>query len=137
MTFDEWLDEIEVYSARRDRLNEDVNFEAVMTGNMSHNLARNRMYVWLEAAYNVGYKTGIEALGFPNYPHPISPTFPMPLVEAGRNCSRCGISLTGAMGYVCSDAQCPTFPRVTCVTTGQHTTSAVNLGTKSTEGYNG
>lgn len=58
MTFDEWLNEIEVFSARRERLNEDVNFEAVMTGNMSHSLAQSRMYVWLEAAYNVGYEAG-------------------------------------------------------------------------------
>lgn len=128
MTFDEWMNEVEVYSTRKERL-----IEGLTTYRDDHEF----VIKWLEAAYNVGHKTGIEALGFPNYPRPISPTFPMPLVEAGRNCSRCGISLTGAMGYVCSDAQCPTFPRVTCVTTGQHTTSAVNLGTKSTEGYNG
>ncbi len=62
MTFDEWLDEIEVFSTRRDRLDEDVDFAAVMTGNMSHNLARRRMYEWLQSAYKVGYKAG-----FANY----------------------------------------------------------------------
>jgi hypothetical protein len=52
MTFDEWLDEVEESSTRRERINEDVDFAAVMLGNMSHNLARRRMYEWLEAAYN-------------------------------------------------------------------------------------
>lgn len=59
MTFDEWLNEIENYSARWERLNEDVDFAAVMCGNLSHNLARKRMYVWLEAAYNVGKAAGV------------------------------------------------------------------------------
>ena len=54
MTFDEWLNEIENYSSRRERMNEDVDFAAVMLGNLSHNLARRRMYQWLEAAYDVG-----------------------------------------------------------------------------------
>ena len=58
MTFDEWLDEIENFSTRRERLNEDVDFTTVMTSNMSHNLARRRMYEWLEAAYKVGYEAG-------------------------------------------------------------------------------
>ena len=31
-----------------------------------------------------------------------------------RSCSRCGINLTGVMGYVCSDQHCPTFMKVTC-----------------------
>lgn len=59
MTFDEWLDEIEAFSTRRERLNEDVDFAAVMLGNLSHNLARRRMYNWLEAAYNVGRAAGV------------------------------------------------------------------------------
>jgi hypothetical protein len=54
MTFDEWLDEIDGVYPRQDRLNEEVNFAAVMMGHMSHNLARRRMYQWLEAAYNAG-----------------------------------------------------------------------------------
>ena len=53
MTFDEWLDEeVEESSTRREHINKDVDFAAVMLGNMSHNLARRRMYEWLEAAYN-------------------------------------------------------------------------------------
>lgn len=58
MTFDEWLDEIENYSTRRERLNEEVDFATVMVGDMSHTLARKRMYRWLEAAYSVGYEAG-------------------------------------------------------------------------------
>ena len=29
-------------------------------------------------------------------------------------CPKCGIHLSGVMGYVCNDAQCPTFMKVTC-----------------------
>ena len=58
MSFEEWLNEIENFSTRRERLNSEVDFEAVMVGNLSHNLARRRMYDWLEAAYNVGYERG-------------------------------------------------------------------------------
>lgn len=58
MTFDEWLDEVEDSSTRRELINKDVDFAAVMLGNMSHNLARRRMYDWLEAAYKIGYTTG-------------------------------------------------------------------------------
>ena len=58
MTFDEWLNEIENFSPRIERLEAEVDFASVMTGNMSHNLARRRMYDWLEAAYKVGYEAG-------------------------------------------------------------------------------
>ena len=61
MTFDEWLDEIENFSTRQERLEEDVDFAAVMLGNMSHNLARRRMYEWLQAAYDVGREAGYDA----------------------------------------------------------------------------
>lgn len=54
MTFDEWIDEIETTSSRRERLNEEVDLARVMTGTMSHNLARRRLYAWLEYAYNSG-----------------------------------------------------------------------------------
>ncbi len=56
MTFDEWLDENEGSYTRRERINEDVDFAAVMVGNMSHNLARRRMYEWLESAYEANRK---------------------------------------------------------------------------------
>jgi hypothetical protein len=58
MSIDEWLDEIENFSTRRERINEDVDFARVMTGHMSHNLAQRRMYNWLESAYEIGYTAG-------------------------------------------------------------------------------
>ena len=58
MTFEEWLNEIENFSTRIERLESEVDFASVMTGNMSHNLARKRMYDWLEATYKVGYEAG-------------------------------------------------------------------------------
>lgn len=58
MDFDEWLSEVENSSTRRERINDEVNFAAVMTGSMSHNLARRRMYAWLEYAYNAGIEKG-------------------------------------------------------------------------------
>lgn len=60
MIFDEWLNEIENTSTRRERINEEVDLAAVMTGNMSHNLARRRLYAWLEYAYTSGYENGKE-----------------------------------------------------------------------------
>jgi|SanBayMetagenome_1026888.scaffolds.fasta_scaffold48864_2 hypothetical protein len=33
---------------------------------------------------------------------------------AKEKCPKCGISLSGVMGYVCSSPNCPTFPQVTC-----------------------
>ena len=53
MTFDEWLDGIEVFSSRLERLYEDLNdyqgdnIEIVLK--------------WLEAAYEVGYEAGYDA----------------------------------------------------------------------------
>lgn len=35
MTFDEWLDEIENFSTRRERLNEDVDFGVVMIDDLA------------------------------------------------------------------------------------------------------
>ena len=54
MTFDEWLEETDGSLPRRERINNYVDFAAVMLGNISHNLARRRMYEWLETAYNAG-----------------------------------------------------------------------------------
>lgn len=128
MTFEEWMNEVEVYSTRKERL-----IEGLVTYRDDHEF----VIKWLEAAYNVGYKAGVEAAHAPIFPnHSANP----PPYVPPKNCSRCGISLcrvslAGAMRYVCNDQLCPTFARVTCVTTGP--TSAVNLGTKSTEGYNG
>ena len=53
----------------------------------------------------------------PSFPRPYIkyPTIDNPNIYPGaRSCSRCGINLTGVMGYVCSDQHCPTFMKVTC-----------------------
>jgi len=31
-----------------------------------------------------------------------------------ESCPKCGIKISGVMGYVCSSPNCPTFPQVTC-----------------------
>ena len=55
MKFDEWLDEKDADSkTTRDRINEEVDMAKVMTGHMSHNLARRKLYEWLEKAYTKG-----------------------------------------------------------------------------------
>jgi hypothetical protein len=49
------------------------------------------------------------------FPRPMPNTPPTQPVWPGvRNCSKCGINLDGVMGYVCGDANCPTFMKVTC-----------------------
>ena len=113
MTFEEWMNEVEVYSTRKERLIEGLD---------TYEYDTEFVVKWLEAAYNVGYKAGIEAAHTPIFPN--YPVNPPPYIPP-KNCSRCGMSLTGATGFVCNDQQCPTFARVTCVTTGQH--SAVQL----------
>jgi hypothetical protein len=54
MTLDEWLNEIEVFSSRWERLEEDVNY---------HNTALRNIYAWLEAAYAVGHNAGLSLRG--------------------------------------------------------------------------
>lgn len=56
-----------------------------------------------------------------NYP-PMeqTPSFPRPYIkyptedDPKPKCSKCGISLGGVLGYVCSDSKCPTFMKATC-----------------------
>ena len=54
MTFAEWLDEESKGMTTRERINDEVDMTKVMTGNMSHNLARRKLYDWLEKAYTKG-----------------------------------------------------------------------------------
>jgi len=61
MTFDEWLNEVEVYSTRQERLESDVDLKAIEMGELSYTVARERMYEWLEAAYSVGREAGYDA----------------------------------------------------------------------------
>jgi len=63
MTLDEWLNEIEVFSSRQERLEEDILSIAVVTSSLSHSLARKIIYDWLEAAYAVGHKAGLYSRG--------------------------------------------------------------------------
>lgn len=51
MTFDEWLNEVEVYSTRVERLMEELGPPFYDT----HILLK-----WLKAAYKVGYEQGLE-----------------------------------------------------------------------------
>jgi len=47
-------------------------------------------------------------------------TLPPPYVPPGTVwgqsdvCPKCGIKISGVMGYVCNSPNCPTFPQVTC-----------------------
>jgi hypothetical protein len=50
MTFDEWLDEIEVYGSRMERLMDDIN--------SPHPSYNDLILKWLRAAYDVGYEEG-------------------------------------------------------------------------------
>ena len=59
MTFDEWLNEIENYSLRVERMYDDLD---MMTGvpKTASEARRNQIVFmgWLRAAYNVGYEQG-------------------------------------------------------------------------------
>lgn len=118
MTFNEWMNEVEVYASRKERL-----IEGLVTYRDDHEF----VIKWLEAAYNVGYRAGIEStIAIPTFAnfHQPNPNSHIP----PQRCSKCGLDLTKPMGYVCNDSQCPTFLRVTCVTTGQHTAVQLNEG---------
>jgi len=49
-----------------------------------------------------------------------TPSFPRPYIKYPTidnpkpQCPKCGLGLSGVMGYVCSDQHCPTFMKVTC-----------------------
>jgi hypothetical protein len=49
---------------------------------------------------------------------------PWPAPTVKPKCSKCGMTLSDVMGYVCADTYCPTFPKVTCGTGTQ--TASVN-----------
>ena len=48
------------------------------------------------------------------FPYPTPLPGPFPVVNERPQCPKCGIALSGVMGYVCSDQHCPTFMKVTC-----------------------
>jgi len=53
MTFDEWMNEIENYGTREERMWEDLNL-VIKEGGVPY----GRLYTWLRAAYDVGYDQG-------------------------------------------------------------------------------
>jgi len=46
--------------------------------------------------------------------------------KANESCPKCGIKISGVMGYVCSSPNCPTFPQVTCGTNSFDITQPVS-----------
>ena len=62
MTFEEWLDEIEVYGSRMERLMDDIN-----NINSPHPSYNDLILLWLRAAYEVGYEEG-KAVGSAGQP---------------------------------------------------------------------
>ncbi len=94
--FERWFNELEGYASRAERFYEDLAFDDPQ-----------RMKDWLLAAYNQGVRNSLYAI--PATPPSVSKS----------TCSRCGLELSGVMGYVCTNTQCPTFTRATFL--GQHT----------------
>lgn len=152
MTFEEWFNEQEGAGTRRDRFIDDVVLRHPFLG---------RGEDWLHAAYNAGVKEGRSTLSgskgsptppyikypTPSYPNPVPPPFtPNPWPDV-RNCSKCGISLEGVMGYVCTDQTCPTFKHTWSgtITAGGGSTGAMggfsnvngfaDAGSVTTDGY--
>lgn len=70
-----------------------------------------------EKNYADGYLEGLKKT-MPMPPPYIPPptTSPNWTLELKEYCPKCGIKVSGVMGYVCSSPNCPTFPQVTCGT---------------------
>lgn len=49
-------------------------------------------------------------------PMPTYPSYPQPNLAPPIRCAKCDMSIEGVMGYVCNDSYCPSFPKVTYVT---------------------
>lgn len=136
MKFEEWFNQQEGYGTRAERFYEDLEWNDPQ-----------QIKDWLLAAYNEGLREG---LATPSVTAPVIPTWPNPMpcqdmkFGTSTNCSKCGINLTGVMGYVCSDMNCPTFRNVwsgTMIPAANVQWQSYNIsnvfGTKSDEGYNG
>jgi len=54
MTFEEWFNEIELYSLRGERFYNDLDHH-----NPNSQKANERMVSWLKAAYEAGYEHGL------------------------------------------------------------------------------
>ena len=103
-SFDSWLDSV------REQLFEEVDFEAVMTGDASCRFMQKRMLKWLEAAYNEGKQEQL-VIYLPIFPNP----FPHP-TQFKSICPKCKMDVTNMSNYYCSALDCPVFMKVTCIT---------------------
>lgn len=76
----------------------------------------------LKSAYDAGFQEGKKTVAAVNKPIPTVPyVTPDPFKRTHeatwpniKSCSKCGINLSGVMGYVCYDLQCPTQMKITC-----------------------
>lgn len=99
--FELWFNELEGYASRAERFYEDLDIGDPQ-----------RIKDWLLAAYNQGVKdTNRNDVFNQLYKNPSAPST---YIQPKRTCSRCGISLEGVMGYVCSDQHCPAFSTTIC-----------------------
>lgn len=130
MKFDEWFNQQEGYGTRAERFYEDLEWND-----------HEKIEDWLLAAYNEGLREGLSTPSV--NPTPVMPNPWDIKYGTSTNCSKCGMNLSGTMGFVCSDMQCPTFPRVWSGTLkgGIANVQSYNIsnvyGLKSDEGYNG
>jgi hypothetical protein len=94
--FEQWFNELEGYTSRAERFYEDIELHDPQ-----------RIKDWLLAAYNQGIRDANRTSIFEGL---FTRTDKVSVyVQPKKTCSRCGISLEGVMGYVCSDSHCPTF----------------------------
>lgn len=60
MTFDEWLNEIENFSLRIERLYDDLDTITGVDKTASEAIRNRALFLgWMKAAYNVGYEQGL------------------------------------------------------------------------------
>ena len=136
MTFDEWLNEIEGYGTRDERFEDWMFSWGAVRGKDWLAAAYNAGFKHAnELAGKKEAETAIEhdkklndvklpSEGIPYPPRNAPPHIKYPTKDNPKpwpapftpnpwpgvlSCSKCGISLEGVMGYVCTDRQCPTF----------------------------
>jgi hypothetical protein len=136
MTFEEWFNEIEGYNTRGERFDEWM----FSTG------GGEKGKDWLKAAYNAGFREGLKQdrpIPVPTPPYVKYPTrdhiTPDPFKRTHeatcpniKSCSKCGMNLSGVMGYVCYDLKCPTQIRI--ITGGGSTLSGAHSGSAGARG---
>lgn len=88
--------------------------------------------------YRDGFKDGQEAEKNKVNPYDMSKWRQAPL-QVKETCPKCGIKISGVMGYVCYSPGCPTFPQVTCgpsVSTTMGAVGAMGQAISDAIGYN-